>query len=173
MLITWTVFVFGVLVGGVVVWERWKMINSLFETWVLWCEVKMFRSSKWRSEKNRIKVVFKLQFNATKVWSSQNFYFLIILISIAYFIKHWNFWFCEVLRILIIFYDQIWCDSIKNLFNFIFWILSMTCQLNAKSLTWRSLKDSCKIVISVTVINNFYFPDFFPLDFNYNIKWKK
>lgn len=30
----------------------------------------MFRSSKWRSEKNRIKAVFKLQFNATKVLQS-------------------------------------------------------------------------------------------------------
>lgn len=27
----------------------------------------MFRSAKWKTEKNRIKAVFKLQFNATKV----------------------------------------------------------------------------------------------------------
>lgn len=30
-------------------------------------EKKMFKSSRWRSEKNKIKAVFKLQFHATQV----------------------------------------------------------------------------------------------------------
>lgn len=35
----------------------------------------MFKSARWRSEKNKIKIVFKLQFHATQVICTLSFFF--------------------------------------------------------------------------------------------------
>lgn len=45
---------------------RWRILfprRSIIST------VEMFKSARWRSEKNKIKIVFKLQFHATQVIS--------------------------------------------------------------------------------------------------------